>query len=77
MLKKKKLVILKDIKNQKVFKYILFKNNMNIRKVKEDFFLYIFEKGFFDFRTMKLLNIYFEIIIAKEQIHYFLRGVEK
>ena len=50
---------------------------MNIRKVKEDFFLFIFEKGFFDFKTMKILNIVFEIVIAEEQKQYFLGGIKQ
>lgn len=49
---------------------------MNIRKIKEDLFLFIFEKGFFDFQTMKILNIVFEILIAEQRKHYFLGGIK-
>lgn len=50
---------------------------MSLKNLKEDFFLFIFENCFFDFQTMKILNIVFEILILEEKKHYFLRGFKK
>jgi len=41
--------------------------NLDLKQLKEDLFLLIFQKGNFDLQLMTSLNIFFEILINEQK----------